>query len=218
MTCSHCCFACTSQGHDMSREDFEAAIAFAKNNEQTITLGGGEPTLHPLFKEFLFHAVWELASMSISNGGPAIYLVTNGSMTETALTLANLAQQGMITAAVSHDEYHDPIDPRVYKAFEKPKHDYYDYSHYNDKDYRSVNGRNTFIIPAGRAKKWGNHPSTKCACDALFIDPKGNVYPCGCKKTLLGHISQNFSVKYEHFEGYCEKSKKFVDYVVNAEE
>jgi MoaA/NifB/PqqE/SkfB family radical SAM enzyme len=201
----------------MSRKDFESAIALAKQYEQTITIGGGEPTLHPHFKEFLFHAVWELSKTSLSEGGPAVHLVTNGSMTETAITIANLAHLGMITAAVSHDEYHDPIDPRVYKAFEKPKHDYYDHSHDNDKDYRSVNGQHTYIIPAGRAKKWGNHPSTKCVCDRFFIDPKGNVYPCGCKKTLLGHISQDLRIKYEYFEGCCEKTQEFIDNVVNGE-
>lgn len=202
----------------MSRQDFESAIAFAKQYEQSITLGGGEPTLHPLFKDFLFHAVWELAAMSESNGGPSVHLVTNGSITETALTIAHLAKQGMITAAVSHDEYHDPIDPRVYKAFEKPKYDYYDHSHNDDRDGRSVNGQHLYIIPAGRAKRWGNHPSMKCVCDALFIDPKGNVYPCGCKKTILGHVSHDIQIKYEYFEGYCEKDKSFIDNVVNAEE
>jgi MoaA/NifB/PqqE/SkfB family radical SAM enzyme len=50
----------------MSRKDFESAIALAKQYEQTITIGGGEPTLHPHFKEFLFHAVWELSKTSLS--------------------------------------------------------------------------------------------------------------------------------------------------------
>jgi len=214
MSCAHCCFACTAKGKDMSREDFHKAIAIAKEYGQVITIGGGEPTLHPLFKEFILHATWELAGVSESDGMSAVGVITNGSNTEIALTLAKLAQQGMISAKVSNDEFHDPIDPRVYKAFEKPKRDWY--SHKEDNDNRGINGRSMFIIPVGCAKGWGNHPTTKCVCNSLFITPYGKVYPCGCKKTSLGHVATGANITYEHFQGICEKNPSYKDEVLNA--
>lgn len=205
MTCAHCCFACTAKGTDMTRETFQAAIQLAKEQEQHITIGGGEPTLHPLFREFVMHAVWELAELGEHSGMPAVHMVTNGSNTEIALNIASLARQGVITAAVSHDDYHDPIDERVYRAFEKPKKDYYAQLNSNDHDYRSVNGGGGFIIPVGRAKSWGDHPFIKCVCDSPFVTPKGTVYPCGCKKTALGTLPGSVDIHSEHFEGYCQR-------------
>ena len=96
MTCRHCCFACTAKGTDMSRETFHKAIALASEHESGITIGGGEPTLHPLFQEFLMHAVWELAAQSNSNGMPAVFLVTNGTNESISCTLAQLAERGVI--------------------------------------------------------------------------------------------------------------------------
>lgn len=218
MTCAHCCFACTAKGSDMSVEDFHAAIQLAKDQEQHITIGGGEPTLHPHFREYLMHAVWELSQLGEHSGMPAVHMVTNGSNTELALNIASLAHQGVITAAVSHDEYHDPIDPRVYRAFEKPKRDYYANLNRDDHDYRSVNGGGGgFIIPVGRAKSWGNHPHIKCVCDSPFVTPKGQVYPCGCKKTSLGHVRSGVQMHSEHFEGYCEReTAKYKENVLDA--
>lgn len=100
MTCAHCCFACTSRGKDMSVEDFHAAIQLAKEQAQHVTIGG-EPTLHPRFKEFLMHAVWELAGVGYDMGMTAVHMVTNGSNTELALNIARLAQQGVICGSKS---------------------------------------------------------------------------------------------------------------------
>lgn len=208
MTCAHCCFACTAKGTDMSRETFQAAIALAKRHGEHITIGGGEPTLHPLFKEFLMHSIWELAHVGESTGMSAVHMVTNGSNTDMALTIASLAKQGMITAAVSHDDYHDPIDERVYRAFEKSKRDYSSQQG-DDHDYRSVNSRSDNIIPVGRAKSWGDNSFKKCACDALFVTPKGKVYPCGCKKTCIGTLPGEVEIHSEHFLGYCEKDEGY---------
>ena len=217
MKCRHCCFACTSRGKDISREDFFRAVALAKEFEQHITIGGGEPTLHPLFREFVMHAVWELADVTDSSGFPAVGMVTNGSNTELALHIAKLAELGVISASVSHDEYHDPIDERVYRAFEKPKPQYGHVDHTKENDHRGVNGGGNYIIPVGRAKSWGNNPFIKCVCDSVFVFPNGKVYPCGCKKTCLGHVSGNVALKYEHFDGYCEKGEGYVEHVINGE-
>jgi len=47
MACAHCCFSCTGKGTFMSQEVFDKALEIAKEYNMTVTLGGGEPTLHP---------------------------------------------------------------------------------------------------------------------------------------------------------------------------
>lgn len=209
MTCNHCCFSCTSKGQDMTQETFNNAIVFMKQYDETLTIGGGEPTLHPLFKEFLFKTIWEFAGTSDELDMPAVNLVTNGSNTEIALTLAKLAKRGVIGCSVSNDQYHDPIDERVYKAFKVEKNKY-NSNPRDDFDCRGTNNGQGYIIPVGRAKGWGNHPFNKCACDAVFIKPNGDIYPCGCRKTKLANVNdKNIPfISTDFFQGYCNKSKE----------
>ena len=191
----------------MPREIFEKSIAIAKDKGVIITIGGGEPTLHSLFKSYLAHAVWELAGVSAELGMPAVHMVTNGSNTELALNLAKLAKRGIISCSVSHDQYHDSIEDIVIQAFKKES----TYgSRGDDNDCRGINDEQRYIIPVGRAKGWGNHPKVKCACDAVFIKPDGRVYPCGCRKTCIGNImNDSLDIKYEYFDGNCENSKEY---------
>lgn len=213
MSCSHCCFACTSRGSDMTRETFRASIELAKRYGQSIMIGGGEPTLHPLLKEFVLHAMWELSFLSDEFDSPGVNIVTNGSNTGISLTLAQLAKRGVISASLSWDSYHDPIDSKVYKAFENPKSNNLDNIPSKHNDFREIrNADNSLIIPAGRAKTWGTS-SYKCPCESLFITPKGDVYPCGCKKTLLTNILKNPQFiaeetinEHGYFNDCCENS------------
>lgn len=210
MTCSHCCFACTNKGVDMTFENFKKAIAIAKEHDQMITIGGGEPTIHPQFQEFLMYAVWELASVTENNGNPAVGLVTNGSMTETAINLAKLAKNGVIWARVSKDPYHDPIDERVFKAFERPKRDYYSTpSARDERDCRDIGGANGLIQRMGRAKSWGNRSQKDGCCGGLFIHPSGKIYPCDCRQKCIGTLDDQRNISYDLFQGYCVHSKEF---------
>jgi hypothetical protein len=45
------------------------------------------------------------------------------------------------------------------------------------------------IVPAGRAKRWGNHPFRHCVCDGPFVTPSGDLYSCGCRLRKLGHAA-----------------------------
>lgn len=199
----------------MTREHFHMAIALAANYDQMVTIGGGEPTLHPLFKEFMQHAEWELAHVTSEHGMPAVGVITNGTHTELSLQLAKLASLGVISARVSKDQYHDAsmVDPKVYAAF-VPRKD--TYGHQREDDCRGINDGNGYIQPVGRAKSWGYHPLRTCVCDSVFITPKGYVFPCGCKKKALGHLDDpnNIPIVYEHFEGYCQSdTEKYAEHV-----
>lgn len=42
MHCDHCCYRCEETGEDMSLEIFEKALSY---DDETATIGGGEPTV-----------------------------------------------------------------------------------------------------------------------------------------------------------------------------
>jgi len=178
MTCCHCAFDCGPRGPEMSAETFRCALDLAEQEEAPLTLGGGEPTLHPMFMEFLWWAIRRQAPLTYELGIPAVSLVTNGSRTGIALELAALARVGVVCASLSRDEFHDPIDARVYRAFEPST---------EPGDCRRIS-RPGFIVPAGRAKNWGNHPFARCVCEGPFIVPSGDIYSCGCRLNRLGSV------------------------------
>lgn len=69
----------------MSKEVFQAAVKLNWDRGDVITLGGGEPTLHPQFWEF-FGLMWAHVDLDMPP-----YIVTNGSNTEISLALASFA-------------------------------------------------------------------------------------------------------------------------------
>ena len=175
MRCNHCCFACTDKGQDMSLEVVDAVLDLFPDSH--ISIGGGEPTLHPYFDTILMRCLAVCES---------VWMATNGSDTNKTLLLAKLAKKGVLGVALSLDEWHDPIDCEVMDAFgdKYPTPSVFTLPDRTDdrREIRSV----TRISKAGRAKNWGN--TDECACDEPFIDPAGNVWQCGCKLEKLGNV------------------------------
>lgn len=187
MTCAHCCFSCEpGKGEHMSWDVFKKAVAMACELGEYITIGGGEPTMHPEFWRFLWHAITEasFAKLGWRDGG-GVYIVTNGSITKTALRLAALARDGMVGARLSLDEHHDGIDAEVEDAFNA-------HGSYRrlDGDLRYVSlGNPDRIIKAGRAVETGVGVVDECICDDLFVAPSGELYVCGCQDApVLGNV------------------------------
>lgn len=217
MTCRHCCFACTAKGSDMTRDTFQKALDMAEDNESHICIGGGEPTLHPLFQEFLMQAVWQLAHIADSNGTPSVHMVTNGSNTEIACTLAKLAARGVISCNLSQDRYHDPIDERVVRLFTKEKKDNYYRPNTSREEYdcRGINEQPHYIQKMGRARLWGNRSAEDGCCGGIFVNPKGVIYPCECRLHSIGTVTDPHSVISEHFcDGACVRSKRYKTEIV----
>jgi MoaA/NifB/PqqE/SkfB family radical SAM enzyme len=189
MSCEHCCFSCTKNGTDMSLEVFEKALSYC---DEYVTLGGGEPTLHPQFEKMLCQA------MTVGK----VLVITNGSIKQRAMLLAKLAQKDVIDSQLSLDQFHDQIDCEVMQAF-----------------FDLDNGiRNTTAdrdpLPHGRAKEYldGNYPEpdgNDCCCDELICRPNGDVYACGCNDSpKLGNIlDDNFDIFY--YGGECCHSEYF---------
>ena len=168
-------------GSTMTRETFLAACEFAENYGETITLGGGEPTLHPLLFDFVGLALAHDHEESRCDGG--VLIVTNGGVTKTALRLAQMARQGILSVELSQDQWHDPIDPKVVKAFTKdPADDGYYYAR-TGRDWRGIR---TVEAPfrRGRWKKGED----RCACPDLTVEPNGDLFHCGCRRLQYGTV------------------------------
>lgn len=153
----------------MSDEVFKAALELAMEFEDMeITLGGGEPTLHPRFWEFLGLALKAHALLDDGLEWKPL-VITNGSVTDSALALARLSKAGVISAELSQDEWHDPIDPRVIREF--------------GQRIRQV--RNIRRVGRGRMIS-GSTPG--CCCETMLIDPEGVIWSCGCKQVRWGTV------------------------------
>jgi MoaA/NifB/PqqE/SkfB family radical SAM enzyme len=198
MECGHCGFSCTAEGDDMTLET--ARIAIVHFESDGLTIGGGEPTIHPAF--------WELFGLCVGSSD-YLFMVTNGKETEKALALARLAERGVLSCDLSIDPYHEPIDDRVYEAFKKRSSEFYTRF---GKDGRGIRDTSNNIVSVGRAWNWGYEEG--CICEDLFITPKGDVKPCGCEDSpILGNVNDpafDSDVYYEYcgdFIGECFENR-----------
>lgn len=170
MTCAHCCSRCTEKGEDMTLATWENAVEFAKERgEEYVSIGGGEPTVHPLFWQILGSALGEFGS---------VWMATNGKLTKTALALAGLSKGSeTFGVALSQDPFHEPINERVVAAFRNAKLELRD---------TSRNLSNT-----GRAKDNNLGHDDHCVCGGLLIKPDGGIYPCGCEDApRIGNVNK----------------------------
>ena len=167
----------------MDRQTFLAACKLAAEYGENISIGGGEPTVHPLFWDFIGLAI------AYTDEGPP-WLATNGKLTETALILARLARKGVLSVELSQDEFHEEIEWDVVEAFQKPKRGEY-MARYND-DFRGIRditqGGRKEPIPVGRAAELYDAEQTECCCDDLFVAPNGDLYTCGCQSIKIGTV------------------------------
>ena len=166
----------------MDLKTYKAALMLSANYGESLSIGGGEPTIHPHFWEFLGLA---LAEPYIDS----IWLATNGKKKDTAIALAGLARRGVIGVDLSQDPFHESIDPAVIAAFTQGKKTGWEHSSGSDRDCRGIRDVSYNVINVGRAKRnqLGMDDKT-CVCDDLFIDPDGNLFSCGCKKEQFGTV------------------------------
>jgi MoaA/NifB/PqqE/SkfB family radical SAM enzyme len=185
----------------MSMATFRKALAMGN---EYLTLGGGEPTLHKHFDTML------LESMASVGPEGEVLVVTNGSITRRALTLAKLGKAGVIASQLSQDEYHDPIAHEVVEAFES----------FEPRPYDSTPGvRNTTRQnepqPQGRAiELLGLEPPEErdgfeCMCSTYIVKPDGTIRQCGCDDSpTVGNVDDGIDVPNDG-EGECCHSSYF---------
>jgi hypothetical protein len=174
----------------MSIETFRNALNIG---DEIITIGGGEPTLHPLFWQMLMEAVAKSDN---------VWMATNGSNTEITIALAGLAKKGVLGVALSLDKFHDPIDPKVIEAFQDiKKPDYFNETN-DQREIRNVSGN---LIKSGRCKDG----KEGCVCEDIFISPDGSCKGCGCRKSLkFGNVNSKITIPDWWQYGECYKNQK----------
>jgi len=174
----------------MSLETARSAVA--EFGAEYVSIGGGEPTLHPLFWQILMETAAKVEG---------VWLATNGSQTETALALAKLAQKGTIGCDLSQDEYHDPIDPRVVRAFNRDPRP----SHGPSPDLRGVRNVGGNEINGGRC----DFGESGCVCNDLLVRPDGTVRGCGCEDApAFGNVNTGVDVPDGWEWGECHKDQE----------
>jgi len=202
MYCAHCANSCGPVGEDMDFETFKKALEiyypcnalYSKSSFVVLSIGGGEPTIHPRFWDFMDYA------MSHPSYRPGfLWITTNGKLTHEAMALAKMAQQGLITADLSLDQWHEPIDPAVIKAFTKEPGS-------NGQDHRGI--KSVIPVNAGRC----DFGCEGCSCNSVVVKPNGELRFCGCEDApVIGDVTTGFQKKYEaivikHNFGSCWRS------------
>ncbi len=100
MTCAHCGFSCNRNGEHADYYDVLEMIRFAKEVEgcESISIGGGEPTLHPRFFDILRNCLYNFKY---------VWMATNGSKYKVMDRLYNIIMQ---------EDY--PEDPKEYDDYD----------------------------------------------------------------------------------------------------
>lgn len=121
MRCIHCLYACGPRGQDMSFETFKLAVDCAREHQEEVTIGGGEPTLHPLILDMVAYACTygyhRLSSDSVT-------LITNGTCDEeTWKHLVIAREESELGLQVSNSIFHDKTKQKPWVVkYAKAKH------------------------------------------------------------------------------------------------
>jgi len=158
-------------------ETFRQALTVCEDYDTTITIGGGEPTLHRHFEKMLLEAMGAKI-----DGNP--FIITNGTQTRISLILARLAQNNIIEAELSQDEFHDydMVDPEVRKAFQgryrnvTAYHDPIPVGRYRETIRKESGGNEKLFRENIRNAEKGSI----CCCYDWVVYPNGDVSQCGC--------------------------------------
>lgn len=225
MRCEHCCMEShPKRKRFMSDNVFEACIDLALQCDMHVTLGGGEPTLHPnIFKyiKILKRLYWykELSNQP--------FMVTNGKNYSKALKIfketqpdndyglyalpdnlypeeyAEFFEEPGIRVELSTDYYHEAIDSRILELYRTAQR-----RRDPGAGTRDVTTSYSGVMGIGRAKKNGiaDFKPNDCVCETLFIDPDGDVFSCGCRTHKIGDIFDTsfmdwYSEEYAHTGG-----------------
>ena len=202
MRCIHCAFSCSpNKGEYMQWSTFIDAISFAKETEEIISIGGGEPTIHPRFFDILRHALWTF---------DYVWFATNGKKTNTMKRLIRiveeydcneeynpiiLAHENHLCVALSQDYYHEDINPMIANYWKKRSRD-----RRSGYEIRDVTTSFTGITAQGRAKRNNLTDTNHCICPGIFINPQGGVKMCGCENSpIIGTIWSGIEDKWQEF-------------------
>ncbi|WP_210499649.1 radical SAM protein [Vibrio crassostreae] len=185
MSCSHCIMSCArgKKGEYMSRETYARSIELSQHYGDMIVIGGGEPTMHKEFFDFLDFAMWK----DIEN----TLVVTNGGFTNKAFKLLDYLDRydsEKLTINLSQDIYHDKIDERVVEAYERRNL------------IRTCEPEQVIYMGSAVENQIYNpHKAVGCNCETLFVKPNGDLKICGCEDAAtLGNVNTMTDSEYDN--------------------
>lgn len=195
MQCAHCCDSCSpSRGKHMDERTFIRTLDLCAEHGATPYIGGGEPTVHPKFWQFLGLILGRAHEFEMEMLG----MHTNGKRKADALALAALAKRGVLGVTLSRDSFHEPIDHDVVEAFTKTGSSGSMTSSWWERDTPSrrdphdlrfvVDGANKSVVAQGRARNITGARTDCCVCEDLQVDPDGVIWACGCERTQFGTV------------------------------
>lgn len=198
MNCRHCCFRCTKNGDHMSMETYAKAVDFHEthkeyNNNDHLTIGGGEPTIHPLFLDFVHYSAAKKVDQVI--------IITNGKYTKMINALIKMIETDInyknIKVLLSIDPFHESIAFKTRLFFErKQTEEHPNFGVYNPANFNSV-------LAAGRANDNDLGTEIGCCCTTMLINPLGDLYACGCQLEQYGSILTGYVIPDYHIDhGY----------------
>ena len=205
MRCEHCCMESSPHRKNfMSMAMFEMCLDVAIDFGDTVTIGGGEPTLHPEIFTML-NKVMRAYAWGELEGQP--FMVTNGKNKARAKkiyaltqpdedfgmypvyaydgTVAEYKEEPLLRVELSTDYYHEAIDSEILEMYRRSER-----RRDPGAGVRDVTRSLAGVMGIGRALKNGisDFDKGECACETIFIGADGDVYSCGCKGKKLGEV------------------------------
>lgn len=196
MRCAHCCFSCGPRtGMHMEWGTFLDAVNLAQDWGESISLGGGEPTIHPRFKQMI-----EL--LENAKGIDYIWMATNGKKKSVVWWLIDYIENYTrkdISIELSLDPYHELIDYRLEAFFRRQDAIRFDtHGHFG---VRNTSISRDGIINVGRAVESGvGQQNEHCICPSIMVLPDGRVKGCGCPESpIIGNVREGIEQKWVDF-------------------
>lgn len=171
--CAHCCFNCGPWRNEfMDDTVLEASLRLAKAmNCDSITLGGGEPSLHP-------DIVRIFTSATQTSPKATVGMISNGTGDEEKIReLAFLVSKTPnATMTLSNDEYHRNPSSALLDFLQSLDCDRVSRREPFSAFYQS-RGRGS-NLPPGKV-----YAGTRCSTESIAIAPDGTLFPCSCGLT-----------------------------------
>jgi hypothetical protein len=203
------------------------SIAFARDHTDNVTIGGGEPTMHPRFFDILGHSLRDFDS---------VWMATNGSNTNAMYRLSNIIDQcdyesfkreDYCSCECNCDEDEDDCEclddcycepsGLIYQedklsvalstdGYHDPIDDkirdlWERQSNRHSHSHFELRDVSHSISATGRAKVTGVGWSDHCVCSGHIIKPNGEVRACGCPRSpVIGHVLYGMNHLYDELQ------------------
>jgi hypothetical protein len=188
-SCAHCCvdYGAGKRGKHMDFDTFIGAVYYASDCGEFVSLGGGEISLHPRFRDMVKHILdnTSLNLQMVTNGGKAIKGVSKNIRWLIDLMESGWYESERLDVELSLDQFHDPVeDMQVLAYFTRYRKRPYGYGTYQK--VRNIGDRK--LARDGRALKLGINdyewqdecPESQCVCTDHQVYPDGRITACGC--------------------------------------